>query len=966
MVCEFKSATSSRSKGNSTAPESEGNHDSKMENSPLDREPSHELKMREDEIMSGVGDTKEERHSEEHGIEYSHVSVHEKPPAFPTSENIITVTRTTEKHSAPMFVSDELTNCAPGISERSLHVVDNTREAHVRELAKQMQGGMPRARHSSVGTIGTSNYHTPAPPSPVSTDIYQYGTPSRRFYSSTRSRSATTPVTGTPTLPSLPGPIGEDPRNPLLPGPKDLEHLVDLYFTHVYSQHYPFLHRNTFMNNLERHRPVLLFSLCAIAARFSDQFREAEEQFAVQARQFILESFDEQKLEVVQALVLMGLHDFGSNNGHKAWMFAGMAVRLGAAMNLNMEPRKEKAKTPVEAEVMRRTYWSYYLMDRLNSYGVARPFLTQDHDCHIQLPCDQSSFENQRPVITEHLKGKNPYWPTVGNEHMGAFAYLVRITSIWGDVLKYIHLSGFVTHHEKPPEFTPDRQFMQFVDMLKDWKSSLPPGLRYSEENLSGQIKAGTVGAFVMMHVMFHTCAAYVYRYVTTVSLPEKSKEFISKKVPKEYIVSSIRKIFVHADSIMQIMEQVWHKKQEAERNGGPTVTVVAPFIGQAVSDACTIGLIRASQAQTGVEAAEAQRKRVFIGLNWLKELKKYWKPMEAMYDKLRKACKRLEKLQNVTKSALPDSSSGTGSASVSPRHALPMENSFIPSPDSASQQIQMMQQNMVPYPTGSPLDSGSFSFDNAALTGDMLQTLQYTHLSDLIYNVPYMYYVDAFGGQGAMTSLDEYATDEGLFPPIFTDMLSPAPGLSTQPVTMSIGAPMDHQEQQTQAQHQLTTFSNGSIISHSPSISHASSSTHHYQSHHSVENMVLTSPAASAAVPSALSSPSSSSISSDSDNENEEGDTGPEAEEDFGHRYFEPRSTNRMEILHCLNIDDVREDVQKVSGVSENIYGSDDGDTEGDSGGELGSGDKYSQNHPPGGADAADNGINIESQQHK
>ncbi|KAF8446705.1 fungal-specific transcription factor domain-containing protein [Terfezia claveryi] len=567
MGCEFKQSTSSRSKGNSVAPESETGHDKNLEDYHTSETPS--TYVREDAEMSGVAELKREGDNDMGGMG----DIPAIEPAIQSAslrqEEEMPVTQTIVSQQAPMFVPDVMIadlSTASRISEVS-QFGGNARKEHVREMAAQWQGSMPHQRNGSVGSVvvGTPGLGS-SPSSPVSTEVYQY-TP-RRYYHSTRSRS--TPIASTPTVPSIPGPMGEDTRDHLLPGPKVLEYLCSLYFTHLYSQHYPFLHRPTFMANLETHRPVLLFSLCAMAARFSPQYGDKEEEFAFQARQRILDNFDDQRLEVVQSLVLMGLHDFGSNNGHKAWMFAGMAVRLGSALNLHLEPKTEKGQSPTEKEVQRRTYWSYYLMDRLNSYGVSRPFLIQDHDCHIQLPCDQDSFEEGRAVDTEHLRGKNPLSPNAGNKHMGAFAYLVRITSIWGDVLKYIHLSGFVTHDakEKLPEFKPDAEFIKFVDRLKEWKDSLPKSLRYSDENLRGQIKAGTVGTYIMMHVMFHTCAIYVYRYVMTVTIPERAQESISQCIPKEYIVNSLRKMIVHADSVMQIMEHVWRRKQEAKKNG--------------------------------------------------------------------------------------------------------------------------------------------------------------------------------------------------------------------------------------------------------------------------------------------------------------------------------------------------------------------------------------------------------------
>lgn len=179
------------------------------------------------------------------------------------------------------------------------------------------------------------------------------------------SSSRSPPSTGTPPEHStllVPRLMGTDPRHPDLPEPGLLNHLVDVYFKCVYSQSYAFLHRPTFMRDMNEHAPVLLFSICAVASRFSEK-PTLEEFFAERARGLILQLYDSFTIQVVQSMINMGLHDFGSNKGNKAWMFCGMAVRMGASMNLNLENRKNKDRSVVEKEVYRRTYWSYYLMD---------------------------------------------------------------------------------------------------------------------------------------------------------------------------------------------------------------------------------------------------------------------------------------------------------------------------------------------------------------------------------------------------------------------------------------------------------------------------------------------------------------------------------------------------------------------------------------------------------------------------
>src|SRR5690606_13044262 len=77
--------------------------------------------------------------------------------------------------------------------------------------------------------------------------------------------------------------INLDPRHKALPDAQTLEHLVGLYFSHVYSQTYAFLHRISFMQELQKdtpYRPTLLLALCAVSARFSESQRGYEEFYA--------------------------------------------------------------------------------------------------------------------------------------------------------------------------------------------------------------------------------------------------------------------------------------------------------------------------------------------------------------------------------------------------------------------------------------------------------------------------------------------------------------------------------------------------------------------------------------------------------------------------------------------------------------------------------------------------------------
>ncbi|RPA87270.1 hypothetical protein BJ508DRAFT_321148 [Ascobolus immersus RN42] len=499
----------------------------------------------------------------------------------------------------------------------------------------------PNTPHMADRTPISSFVH-PAPMSSISSPtstLYGEVTSSRRAFSSKSSvRSAATPRAE---LPKTYSPLNKDPRHEFLPDKDTLRKLVELYFTHVYSQTYAFLHRASFLEQLyddTPYKPTLLLALCAVAARFDREQKQHEELYAQAARREILNHFDVNKLEVVQAMLIMGLHDFGSANGDKAWMFCGMAIRMGAALNLNLPSKTSKGF--IEAEVERRTYWSYYLMDRFNGYGVARPFLTQDDDCQIQLPCDQVSFDKGIQRHTLFLDRPNPHQPSAGTDFMGAMAFLVRITAIWGKILKTIHF-----HRDLQLRDDPRGAKRHAYDQLRRecllWDESLPPGLRYSSENIDPQIGFGTVGSFVMMHVIFHASMIYLYRYLSTVGVPA---EDVMKEDDGDMLVRGIRGAFLHGDAVLQIVEHVRQKKNEAA-NDKKEVIVIAPFLGHIIKESCEISLKRLSFIPNLNSAqAEKQRRRVLCGLVWVRELKKYWKPLESMAQTLERLCRPLHK----------------------------------------------------------------------------------------------------------------------------------------------------------------------------------------------------------------------------------------------------------------------------------------------------------------------------------
>jgi hypothetical protein len=227
--------------------------------------------------------------------------------------------------------------------------------------------------------------------------------------------NASTPPVSNMLSPSLSTRSSKVEIHASLPARNTLLKLVEIYFTRVNNQTYGFLHRSTFLRHLEEGKVPdgLLYSICAISARFSptdappplprqsgQQAKDtapytAGEPYAVEARKLALRDFDKPTVQNVQTLLLLALHDFGCKKGQKAWMFAGMAIRMASALRLNREvdgdaigfesaagggtgpapvsrtgaasidskvTTREKVSW-TEREIRRRTFWACFIMD---------------------------------------------------------------------------------------------------------------------------------------------------------------------------------------------------------------------------------------------------------------------------------------------------------------------------------------------------------------------------------------------------------------------------------------------------------------------------------------------------------------------------------------------------------------------------------------------------------------------------
>lgn len=414
-----------------------------------------------------------------------------------------------------------------------------------------------------------------------------------------------------------------------LPSKEIQEHLAEVYFDHVYGQSYPLLHKPSFMRRLNAGKvpPVLILAMCAISARFSThpQLRTEPcflrgDDWAQKAREIALKRYDSPNITILIVYLLLGLHEFGTCQGGRSWMFGGMAQRMAYALQLHKENEydpliNDPEKKPLSAtdrEIRRRTMWSCFLMDRFNSSGTDRPLFVHEQYIEVQLPVKEHLYVHEIHAPTENLEGAvpNPVPSDSGQlanprENMGVTAYTIRLVCVWGKLIKYMNLGG--KEREIEPMWSPESTFHTIKKEAMDFKDSLPEMLVYTPENLKSHAIGKTANSFLYLHILWQQSMLFMHRF----ALPSTAGSRPPKDMPHDFLTGSARTALDAANQISILINEAMDHN------------VVAPFAGYSAFFSSTVHIHGVFSKNAKLEA---QSKRYLAyNVKYLTKMKRYW-----------------------------------------------------------------------------------------------------------------------------------------------------------------------------------------------------------------------------------------------------------------------------------------------------------------------------------------------------
>lgn len=279
-------------------------------------------------------------------------------------------------------------------------------------------------------------------------------------------------------------------------------------------------------------------------------------------------------IQLAQSRILLGMYYASTSRLCESNELMSAAAGTMACIQLNFEfDKSREAGLPVypfgmnkEAycETRRRTFWSLYMLERLNGMFPDRLAFINAEDIHTRLPADLQSFEKQ---LETHMPAFDPYelnLPKMSEQPLEMAPYVVEMVHIWATCV-----AGVYRLARRPISAEVETEKVHtLANRVHEWHSALPTRYTFTVANMEAAALTGNVGSFVMMHVLYHHAMIKLNRHRQGAS-----------QLPIDTLTSLSQRCRNHATSILDIVYSVDHilrLKSTSLKTPPPVVAVAA------------------------------------------------------------------------------------------------------------------------------------------------------------------------------------------------------------------------------------------------------------------------------------------------------------------------------------------------------------------------------------------------------
>ncbi|KAG5987631.1 hypothetical protein E4U52_007395 [Claviceps spartinae] len=256
----------------------------------------------------------------------------------------------------------------------------------------------------------------------------------------------------------------------------------------------------------------------------------AAETFAAKTIVLVNQNLDQPSLSDIQALCLVVIHEWGSRNAVRAYIYLGQAARM-----LHMYQVSGECNNPnmgnqfLRQESLRRTLWLVYILDCLltTTSGRFTALGTQDI-ATVPLPCLDINFAFANPVSVNTLpeyfsrcgkiiqdssdetpnksleksprgslaKSSAPVSCSATVGEIGELGYIVLASRIWYDVVRMLTTTTVATFCEADCD--------GLLANIEGFRASLPMQLVEEPEHVNMHVAMGSEYTYAMLHCLLH------------------------------------------------------------------------------------------------------------------------------------------------------------------------------------------------------------------------------------------------------------------------------------------------------------------------------------------------------------------------------------------------------------------------------------------------------------------------------
>ncbi|KOS23312.1 putative transcriptional regulatory protein [Escovopsis weberi] len=275
-------------------------------------------------------------------------------------------------------------------------------------------------------------------------------------------------------------------------------------------------HKPSFIQSLKNAalESSLVYGLLTCAARSSPILirrygspTTAAETYAAKAIALINQNLDQPNLADIQALCLLIIHEWGSRNAVRAYIYLGQAARMLQMYRiLNNHHVSDNADQFLRDESLRRTLWLIYLLDCFLTSTPGRNVALSSQDItDVALPCSDINFAFGNAVFVKTLHeqlNRNALSPSrMATADVGEFGHIVLAATIWRDVVGMLLQSGFR-----------EESCTDLLIKIENLSASLPMQFVEKPGQINLHITMGSGYTFAMLHCLLHCASIFVHR----------------------------------------------------------------------------------------------------------------------------------------------------------------------------------------------------------------------------------------------------------------------------------------------------------------------------------------------------------------------------------------------------------------------------------------------------------------------